>query len=69
MILDERGKPSVDRTAEGCFEGQVGAAYLLAMLVAAEPRDLPGTTIDRVASKDPPRDFRWMMSSSTRTTL
>ncbi len=33
----------------GHFEGQVGASYLLAMLVGAEPRGLPGTTIDRVA--------------------
>jgi hypothetical protein len=31
------------------FEGQVGAAYLLATLVGAEPRGLPGTIIDRVA--------------------
>ena len=30
------------------FEGQVGASYLLALLVGAEPRGLPGTTIDRV---------------------
>ena len=27
----------------------MGASYLLAMLVGAEPRGLPGTTIDRVA--------------------
>lgn len=30
------------------FEGQVGAAYLLAMLTSAAPRGLPGTVIDRV---------------------
>lgn len=30
------------------FEGQVGAHYLLAMLVGAEPRGLPGTKIERV---------------------
>ena len=35
--------------AGGHFEGQVGAAYLLAMLVGAEARGLPGATIDRVA--------------------
>ena len=31
------------------FEGQVGAFYLLSLLVGAEPRGLPGATIDRVA--------------------
>lgn len=30
------------------FEGQVGAHYLLTLLAQAEPRGLPGTTIDRV---------------------
>jgi hypothetical protein len=30
------------------FEGQVGAHYLLTMLVGGEPRGLPGTAIDRV---------------------
>ena len=30
------------------FEGLVGAHYLLTMLAGAEPRGLPGTTIDRV---------------------
>jgi hypothetical protein len=30
------------------FEGQVGAHYLLSMLVGAEPRGLPGTRIERV---------------------
>lgn len=30
------------------FEGQVGAHYLLSMLVGAEPRGLPGARIDRV---------------------
>ena len=30
------------------FEGQVGAQYLLSMLAGAEPRGLPGTTIDRI---------------------
>lgn len=30
------------------FEGQVGAHYLLTMLAGAEPRGLPGTTIDCV---------------------
>ncbi len=31
------------------FEGQVGAYYLLSLLTGAEPRGLPGTTIERVA--------------------
>lgn len=30
------------------FEGKVGAHYLLSMLVGAQPRGLPGTTIDRI---------------------
>lgn len=30
------------------FEAQVGAHYLLSLLIGAEPRGLPGTTIDRV---------------------
>lgn len=30
------------------FEGEVGAFYLLSMLVGAEPRGLPGTLVDRV---------------------
>ena len=35
--------------AGGHFEGQVGTSYLLALLVGAEPRGLPGDTIDRIA--------------------
>jgi len=30
------------------FEAQVGASYLLALLIGAEPRGLPGTSVDRV---------------------
>ena len=30
------------------FEAQVGAHYLLTMLIGAEPRGMPGTTVDRV---------------------
>ena len=30
------------------FEAQVGAAYLLALLTAGEPRGLPGMVIDRI---------------------
>src|SRR5262245_60298502 len=40
--------PASTGPAGPLFEGQVGASYLLAMLVGAEPRGLPGTTIDRV---------------------
>ena len=40
--------PAASGPAGASFEGQVGATYLLAMLVGAEPRGLPGTTIDRV---------------------
>ena len=38
---------TMDRQAP-LFEGQVGASYLLALLLGAEPRGLPGTVIDRV---------------------
>ncbi|MFZ0760711.1 MAG: tyrosine-type recombinase/integrase, partial [Candidatus Sulfotelmatobacter sp.] len=34
--------------AGSLFEGQVGAFFLLSLLVRAEPRGLPGTIIDRV---------------------
>ncbi|MGD0127429.1 MAG: hypothetical protein ABSF46_18860 [Terriglobia bacterium] len=40
--------PSSSGPAGSHFEGQVGASYLLCMLVGAEPRGLPGTVIDRV---------------------
>ncbi len=40
--------PAASGPAGSLFEGQVGAHYLLTMLVGAEPRGLPGTTIDRV---------------------
>ena len=40
--------PTSTGPAGGYFEGQVGASFLLALLVGAEPRGLPGTTIDRV---------------------
>src|ERR1700686_5580967 len=36
------------------FEGQVGASYLLSMLVGAEPRGLPGTTIGKIALQRAP---------------
>lgn len=40
--------PASSGPAGAHFEGQVAASYLLSMLVAAEPRGLPGTTFDRV---------------------
>jgi hypothetical protein len=53
--VDETGEESVIGSSPAStgpagarFEGQVGAHYLLTMLAHAEPRGLPGTTIDRV---------------------
>ena len=40
--------PSSTGPAGAHFEAQVGAHYLLTMLIGSEPRGLPGTTIDRV---------------------
>jgi hypothetical protein len=41
--------PASTGPAGGYFEGQVGASFLLSLLVGGEPRGLPGTLIDRVA--------------------
>ena len=46
--MSEAISPASSGPAGGHFEGQVGASYLLSMLVGAEPRGLPGTIIDRV---------------------
>jgi hypothetical protein len=40
--------PASTGPAGAHFEGQVGASFLLSLLVGAEPRGLPGTTIDHV---------------------
>lgn len=40
--------PAATGPAGSYFESQVGAHYLLSMLALAEPRGLPGTTIERV---------------------
>ena len=40
--------PASTGPAGAHFEGQVGAHYLLSMLVDSEPRGLPGTAIDRI---------------------
>jgi len=45
----EGTSPASSGPAGGHFEGQVGASYLLSILVGAEPRGLPGAIIDRVA--------------------
>jgi hypothetical protein len=47
-VVTKGTSPASTGPAGGYFEGQVGASYLLALLVGAEPRGLPGTTIDRV---------------------
>jgi hypothetical protein len=46
--MTEGTSPASSGPAGAHFEGQVGASFLLSLLVAAEPRGLPGTTIDRV---------------------
>ena len=40
--------PASTGPAGAYFEAQVGAHYLLTMLIGAEPRGLPGTAIDRI---------------------
>ncbi|GFO56969.1 hypothetical protein GMSM_39760 [Geomonas sp. Red276] len=40
--------PAASGPAGSPFEAQVGAHYLLAMLIGSEPLGLPGTIIDRV---------------------
>jgi hypothetical protein len=47
---EHKGSSSPAATGPGGahFEGQVGAHYLLSMLVGAEPRGLPGRKIERV---------------------
>src|SRR5260370_4989205 len=47
--MSEATSPASSGPTGGHFEGQVGASYLLSMLVAAEARGLPGTIIDRIA--------------------
>jgi GNAT superfamily N-acetyltransferase len=44
----EGTSPAASGPAGSLFEGQVGAFFLLSLLVRAEPRGLPGTTIKRV---------------------
>ena len=46
--VTEGTSPAASGPAGSLFEGQVGAFFLLSLLVRAEPRGLPGTMIDRV---------------------
>jgi hypothetical protein len=46
--MSDGASPASSGPAGGYFEGQVGAFYLLSLLAHAEPRGLPGMTIDRV---------------------
>ena len=58
--MTEETSPSATGPAGSLFEGQVGAFFLLSLLLRTEPRGLPGTTIDRLsfqrASEDHPLD-------------
>jgi hypothetical protein len=47
--------PTSTGPAGARFEGQVGAHYLLSMLVEAVPRGLPGTTIDKIELQRAPQ--------------
>jgi len=48
QVVAKGTSPASTGPAGGFFEGQVGASFLLSLLVCAEPRGLPGTIIDRV---------------------
>lgn len=48
QVVGNASSPAASGPAGSHFEGQVGAAYLLALLTGSEPRGLPGTTIDRI---------------------
>src|SRR6266567_1375104 len=47
--MTQATSPASSGPAGGYFEGQVGASFLLSLLVGGDPRGLPGTSIDRVA--------------------
>jgi hypothetical protein len=47
-LIANATSPASSGPAGSLFEGQVGAHYLLSLLTGAEPRGLPGTTIDCV---------------------
>ena len=46
--VTEGTSPAASGPAGSLFEGQVGAFFLLSLLVQAEPRGLRGTIVDRV---------------------
>src|SRR5437762_2360682 len=46
--MNKATSPAASGPAGAHFEGQVGAMCLLSLLTGAEPRGLPGTTIDSV---------------------
>src|SRR5260370_18377964 len=48
-VMHDGTSPASSGPAGGHFEGQVGASFLLSLLVRGGPRGLPGTTIDSVA--------------------
>src|ERR1035437_4108997 len=48
QTVTEGTSPAASGPAGSLFEGQVGAFFLLSLLVHAEPQGLPGTVIDRV---------------------
>src|SRR5260370_23864972 len=52
--MTKASSPSSTGPSGSHFEGQVGASYLLSMLVGAEPRGLPGTTINKIALQRAP---------------
>lgn len=47
-MSDTATSPAASGPAGAVFEGQVGAHYLLTLLAGAEPRGLPGSSIDRI---------------------
>src|SRR5438067_2335134 len=54
--MTKASSPSSTGPSGSHFEGQVGASYLLSMLVGAEPRGRPGTTINKIALQRAPED-------------
>ena len=48
-MKERASSPAATGPSGPLFEGQVGAHYLLSMLAGAEPRGLPGTSIEHVA--------------------
>jgi hypothetical protein len=61
QTVTEGTSPASSGPAGSLFEGQVGAFFLLSLLVRAEPRGLPGAIIDREASK-----YNWSAMMSAR---